>query len=682
MKYIPFVNIKQGSASIHRFSHGNTLPLTQRPFAMAAFAPQTNSDVRWFYHPSHRSLEGVRLTHQPSPWIADYGSFLMMPQRGAVKSGAGERWSGYRPEEAVLQPHYMKLGFLRSRSTFELAPSERGAAVRVRFAREKDVDTYAMSFFPLYGESSFEYRPEKNALYGTVTNCRDENAVGFRMYFIVRFAPGQVCGWIAGNGDVQSEASAVSGEDVAMHLLLTGPAADFSIATSYIGFAQAERNWQQDFENKTFDNIKDDAEGIWEDHLSRVEVEAYDDDQMRTFCSCMYRAFLYPHKCYELNENHQPVHYCPADGSIRPGVRYTDNGFWDTYRTVYPFFALVAKDEYKEMCEAFVNDYKECGWLPRWPSIGERGCMPSTLIDAVLCDAAVKGILTGKPLADALEGMLKHANVNSSNDDYGRSGAESYVQLGYVPIEAHRESVNLTLDAAYGDWCIARVAEIAGRTDLVEEYDRRAGNYKNLFDEQTGFMRARYRNGSFREAFDPFSWGMDYTEGSAWQNSFAVPHDIPGLASLYGGKENLLKKIDDLFAAPPRYEIGGYSCEIHEMTEMAAVDFGQCAISNQPSFHIPYIYSELGDVEKTSFWVKKICEELFSWKDDGFPGDEDNGSMALWYVFSSIGIYPFCPGKNVFVRTKKLVRSVKIMGKPFDADAYQGNTVDYDEIVK
>ncbi len=686
MKYIPYVNVKQGSASVHRFSHGNTLPLTQRPFGMAAFAPQTKSDSSWFYHPADRCLEGVRLTHQPSPWIADYGSLIFMPQRGRIALSAGERWSGYRPEEAVLQPHYMKLGFLRSRSTFELTPTERGAAFRVRFSESGINDDTRepryLSLFPLCGDTMFGYSEEFNTLFGTVSNCNDQNAVNFKMYFAIRFGAGQIADCYVGDDRILTPSQTISGENASIHLKLTGPALDAEIATSYVDYEQALLNLRRELCGETFETVKTAGELAWENCLSRVEIEGQDEAQMRTFYSCMYRAFLYPHKCYELNAEGNPVHYCPADGGVRPGVRYTDNGFWDTYRTVYPFFSLVARDEYKEMCEGFINDYLECGWLPRWPSIGERGCMPSTLLDAVLCDAAVKGILTGDLLKKALEGMLKHANVNSPNDDFGRSGAESYVRLGYVPIEAHKESVNLTLDAAYGDWCIARIAEICGDAALAAEYDKRAENYKNLFDPATGFMRARFEDGSFRASFDSTSWGEDYTEGSAWQNSFAVPHDIEGLAALYGGREALMKKIDELFACPPVYQIGGYACEIHEMTEMAAVDFGQCAISNQPSFHIPYIYAALGNTEKTAYWTEKICRELFSYKDDGFPGDEDNGSMALWYVFSSIGIYPFCPGKNGFVRTKKLVKSVKLLGKPFNPDAYAGNTVDYYDIIK
>ncbi len=679
MNYSQYVNIKQGSASVHRFSNGNTLPLIQLPFAMCAFAPQTQSRDSWFFHPDARSLEGVRITHQPSPWIADYGTVVFMPQkRNPIFSE--NRWSGYRPAEAVMTPSYMKLNFLKSRSVFEVTPTERGGAIRVRFDDETD---NWFSVLPFRDYCSYEYKPEENTLYAVVTNCGDDKAVGFKMYTVVKFADGQISADenVTGTDKCHSISNNVAGDVVGIHLKVKGARVDAFVATSYISFSQAKENLRQDTEGKCFDCIKEEAEGLWEEYLSRVEIEAYDEKQMKTFYSCMYRAFLYPHKCYEINEKGETVHYAPSSGRILPGVRYTDNGFWDTYRTCYPFYAIVARDEYREMCRGFVNDYLECGWLPRWPSIGERGCMPSTLIDAVLCDAAVKGLMDRDTMEQALEGMLKHANVNSSDDDYGRSGAESYVKLGYVPIEAHRESVNLTLDAAYGDWCIAKIAELLGKEDIAEKYYLRADNYKNLFDKETGFMRPKFEDGTFRPDFCPIAWGRDYTEGSAWQNSFAVPHDMEGLAALYGGKDKLMEKIDELFATPPAYENAGYGCEIHEMTEMAAADFGQCAISNQPSFHIPYIYSELGNVEKTSYWVEKMCREVFSFEDDGFPGDEDNGSMALWYVFSSIGIYPFCPGKNEFVRTKKLVKSVKILGKSFDSEGFKENKIPYEALI-
>ena len=354
------------------------------------------------------------------------------------------------------------------------------------------------------------------------------------------------------------------------------------------------------------------------------------------------------------------LHYTPIDGSVKEGPRYTDNGFWDTYRTVYPLFTMIAREEFAEMLEGFVGDYRECGWLPRWISIGEVGCMPSTLIDAVIAHAVVNNIGSRETWEVALEGMLNHANNKAPMPRFGRNGVEFYVDYGYVPREEYKESVNLTLDAAYGDWCIAVVAKALGRDDLVDTYMKRARNYANLFDKETGFMRGRDKNGEMAPNFSPIRWGKEYTEAAAWQTTFAVPHDLEGLAELMGGKEKLLEKLDELFATPPYYDTEGYGREIHEMTEMASLNFGQCAINNQPSFHLPFIYAYFGEREKTNYWAHKIATEAFSYKEDGFPGDDDNGTTSAWYIFTCLGMYPLCPGSLEFVEFDGLAKEWSI----------------------
>ena len=684
MKYCDFVNIKQGSASRHRFSNGNTLPLVQRPFGMAAFCPQTSDgNLRWYYHPEDRSLEGIRLTHQPSPWIADYGAMCFMLQSGKPVTDGESRWSGFRPEDAVMKPYYLKYNLLRSRSVFEVTPGVRSAKMRFSFREE------GKNFFSVHsvdGSCSFLFDSERNLLLCSTDQCAGGEHKNFREYIAVSFPDGTAdCDSIIitreEGEDEKYSGGEVSGKDIAFHIGLRVLSAEVSVGISYISYEQAILSLESEISGKTFDDIKNEGEEIWEEYLSRVRIETDDEEMFRTFCSCMYRAFLYPHRCSEINAKGAEVHYCPHSGEIREGVRFTDNGFWDTYRTVYPFFSLVAKDEMKLMVESFVRDYTECGWLPRWISIGERGCMPSTLVDAVICDAAVKGLIDRPVLETALEGMLKHATRNAPEDYFGRNGAESYCRLGYVPYDEQNESVNLTLDAAYGDWCIAVIAKILGREDIEKEFAARAKNYKNLFDPETGFMRPKDTAGNFRPGFSPIDWGRDYTEGSAWQNSFAVPHDMPGLAALYGGREKLIEKIDELFATKPDYNIAGYSCEIHEITEMASADFGQCAISNQPSFHIPYIYSELGETAKTAYWVKKLCEEAFSYKDDGFPGDEDNGTTAIWYIFGILGFYPFCPGRADYVQGAKQVKRAFILGKEIDYGKFTNGRIPYTELI-
>ena len=652
MKYIPYVNIKMGTKSVKRRSYGNTLPLTQLPFGMASYCIQTDSQEGWFYHPDHEFAEGVRLTHQPSPWINDYGTFIMTPQNDVIDNTAAGAWSGYRIQESVQRPDYLKLTFIRSNCTFELTPTERGAAIRLNYHDERPS---VLSFLPVKGNYTYRFDTSSNTLYGTTDGHSQDIAVDFKMYFVVKFLHDAV--------DIENIRCEGENNTSCIHVGVKKKTVEARIGISYISEEMAVMAMERECGNKSFDELKLEAEANWEEKLSRIEIETDDEEQMKTFYSCMYRPFLFPHKAYELDEDGKPVHYTPCDGKTRAGVRYTDNGFWDTYRTVYPLYTLIARDEFAEMLEGFVNDYLECGWLPRWPSLGEVGCMPSTLIDAVIAEAAVNGIGSKEVLENALKGMIHHANNEAKDPRYGRNGALSYLKYGYVPRNEQRESVNLTQDAAYGDWCIATVAKVLGHDEIVDEYMKRAKNYKNIFDAKTGFMRGLDTEGKQAEFFDPCAWGGEYTEGSAWQNSFAVPHDIEGLAELYGGREKLIEKLDAVFAEPPKYRVFGYNGEIHEMTEMAAIDFGQMAISNQPSFHLPFLFAALGDQEKTNYWVKRLALETFSSGNDGYPGDEDNGTTSAWYIFATIGMYRLCPGKKEWISCERLVKSVKILGK-------------------
>lgn len=660
MNLLRYVNIKQGTKSERRFSSGNTLPLTQLPFGMAGFVPQTDGGRgNWYYHPDDRSLEGVRLTHQPSPWIGDYGALLFQPQEGEPQWHPDGRWSGYRPEEAVLRPDYQRLEFLRYRAVWELAPSERGAAIRLTYAGNS---VHRLAVLPVGGSCSWRLDIKNRRLYGWNDFVSMGQAKNFRMYMVMAFDTELLADQIRLSGSEGQLAAGTAGEGkgLGIHLAFASSRVCARMAISYISEAQAERTLERELMGKTFDEVQCEAAENWEEHLSRIEVEARTEAAQQTFYSCLYRLFLYPHKAYELDENDSPVHYCPGSGTAVSGIRYTDNGFWDTYRTVYPLFSLIAQKEYAEILEGFVQDYLDNGWLPRWPSIGECGMMPGTLIDAVIAEAAVKGIGRRQVLEAALEGMLRHAREESADPRFGRTGVLAYQKHGYIPFDQAKESVNETLDSAYGDYCIAQTAAALGRLEVAREFRERAGNYRHLFDPAAGFMRGRDSQGHFRDHFDPFDWGGDYTEGSAWQNSFNVPHDVEGLAALYGGREKLLHTLDVLFAAPPRYNVAGYGTEIHEMSEMAAVDYGQCAISNQPSFSIPYLYAALGQRDKTVYWVHQMMEEVFSSEPDGFPGDEDNGTMAGWYLFSALGLYTLCPGSGKYVLGAPLVNKAKL----------------------
>lgn len=672
MQYLDLVNVQQGTRSTPRFSNGNTLPLTQLPFGMAAFSLQTTSSQgSFFYHPEHRCLDGVRLTHQPSPWIGDYGNILFQPQCGTPYFEPEDSWSGYRPEEAILRPEYMQVRFLRYRCTMELTPVERGAMMRLTYQGD---DTPRLNLRFSQEISSCRYDAASRCLIGYTKAHKWPVADTFATHFVLEFdTPADIEHTVVYAGGKSYVDTHITGENVGISLAFREREVSARLAISYIDADYARLSLERELGDDNFEAIRQRAADAWESLLSTIQVEMETPGQQRTFYSCMYRLFLFPRKFYEYDVAGKTVHFSPDRGGVCAGVYYTDNGFWDTFRTVYPLYALLIPDRYAEMLEGFVNTYKESGWLPKWPSPGEVGMMPGTLIDAVIADAAIKHIGRPEVLRTALEGMLKSATQESDELRFGRHGMQEYTRLGYVPFDKYRESVNHTLDYAYGDFCIAQTAAALGQEAIAAEYYARSGNYRRLFDSESGFMRARDTQGNWRTPFDPYRWGEDYCEGSAWQNSFAVYHDIEGLAACMGGPGALADKLDELFATEPVYRVGGYNREIHEMSEMAAVDFGQCAISNQPSFHIPYLYTLVGERPKAQYWLKRIMIELFHAGDDGFPGDEDNGSMAGWYIFSAMGFYPICPGKDLYVKGITLAKSIRIRGRLLQVDQLAGD---------
>ncbi len=656
---LEFVNAKIGSLNERRFSNGNIYPVTARPFGMAHFTVQTDGSSNWFYSPLSHAFEGIRLTHQPSPWVGDYGHMLFLPYSGELCKEPHRRWSSYRPDRAAIEPNGLRAYLQRYRVSVSLAPTVRGAAVTIENHTEKPT---GFALIP-YAESAFTLAGQALTGYTDAQSIWDFK--GLREYFYVYFSEAPVSVSEIENGGVA--------------LSFAGKRVEVAIATSFISIEQAKRNYETELKGNPLARIEENAKREWEDLLSRIRVSDENPERKKTFYSCLYRTMLYPRIFYEYDGAGKPVHYNADTGKTERGVFYTDNGFWDTYRTVYPLLSILMPDRVCEMIEGFVNYAEETGWLPKWLSPGEFGLMPGTLVEAVIADACVKGIVTGELRKRAYRALLKNAYASGAGTRHGRTGAEEYAKYGYVP-DSFRESVNHTCDCAYGDFCIAQVARLEGDEQEAERLLKRSQSYRNLFDAKSGFLRGKDIDGNRKEPFDPYSWGGDYCEGSAWQNGFSVCHDIDGLASLYGGKEKLCLKLDELFSADPVFETGGYGEEIHEMSEMASVDFGQCAISNQPSFHLPWLYAALGERKKTEYWVEKLAGGAFSSAIDGFPGDEDNGTMAAWYVFACLGFYPLCPGKAEFVCSKPLFEKIKVCGKPIER--FADNFIKSEAVVK
>ncbi|OAS23087.1 alpha-mannosidase [Paenibacillus oryzisoli] len=651
MNVLQYVNPLQGTASTFRFSNGNTLPLVARPFGMAAWSPQTDEAGKgWFFHPSHRHFEGIRLTHQPSPWIEDYGHLTIMPQTGPLVISAAKRSSSFRSEEMSIKPDYFRVKLQRYNTLLELSPTERCASMRMTFDDQQGARVMVM---PFDGESSITIDPERRRLTGYTRANSGGVPENFAMYVVIDFdceLDVQASGTFDELGNVSTQLHGIGnrlGAHVGLRLPQSGEV-NLQIGTSFISIEQAISNLSQEIGSKSFDLVRAEAAQAWEDMLNRIQVEDPDEDKLSTFYTCLYRVCLFPRMWYEWRNSDEMVHYSPYNGQIVPGPMYCDNGFWDTYRTSYPLFSLLCPSRLGEILASYVNAYKEGGWMPKWSSPGERSAMPGTLIDAVFADAFVKGV-EGYDAQAAYEGLLKHACQAADDPHFGRKGVSAYQQYGYLPADQFHESVSNTLDYVYGDFCIAQLAKGLGKNEDYTLLMERAKNYAKLLDPSVGFMRGKRADGRWEEPFDPIEWGGAYCEGGAWQCSWAVQHDIVGVAELMGGMDVFLARMEALMTTQPLFKVGSYGLEIHEMSEMASIDFGQFAISNQPSFHIPYLFAAVGSPAGTQFWVRKTAEELFSAAPDGLPGDEDNGSLCAWYIFASMGMFPLSPGVPEYV---------------------------------
>jgi len=427
------------------------------------------------------------------------------------------------------------------------------------------------------------------------------------------------------------------------------------VASSFISWDQAKQNLHNEADGD-FDTVHQRVCGVWKANLAKIEIEATE-DQKKTFYSCFYRAQMFPHRLYELDAAGRPIHYSPYDGAIHDGVLYGDTGIWDAFRTTFPLTTLLFPEQTAEILQGFVNASVEDGGMPpEWPSPGPRSGMIGQHCAAIFADAVVKGI-KGFDARTAYENLKQCALEEKLKSGQGRKGMKDYLKFGYItPKGGVNYCVSCTLDYAYDDWCVAQMAKIYGEPEVAKTLMVRAKNYPILWDASVGFMRAKDADGKWIEPFDEFLWGGPYCESGAWQASWFVPHDPAGLTVLLGGRAAFATKLDQLFSLPPTYHSGpgGYPNVIHEMKEMVPLKMGQCALGNQPSFHIPYLYTAIGEPWKTQYWTRRACTELFNSSGKGFPGDEDTGSMASWYIFSSMGLYPFCPGTTEYILTSPL----------------------------
>lgn len=669
------INPLMGTASTQDFSHGNTYPAIATPWAMNFWSPQTgNNGSGWMYSYYDKQIRGFRQTHQPSPWINDYGTFSIMPVAD-IKEGIDykNRGANFKHSDEIAKPYYYSVKFDNGIFT-ELSSTERSGIFRIKFPEDKKkyiiLDAYS-------GGNGVNIDVERRRITGYTKYNNGGVPTNFSNYFIVEFDKPIKYFGTSTNGKFTGGKLNAENKNVLAVVefdISTGDSLTIRASSSFVSPEQANVNFDREIKGQSFDKIMNKSKDKWNNMLGRIKVEGGKDEDMRTFYSCLYRVLLFPRKFYEYNADNKPVYYSPYDGKVHNGYMFTDNGFWDTFRAVHPLFTIVYPELSEKITQSLINAYKESGFLPEWASPGHRNCMIGNNSVSVLVDAWMKGI-RGVDENEALEAMINQCNNQHFEASVGRNGFEEYNKLGYVPYPDYSEATAKTLEYSYADWCVYQFAKSIGNTDIAEKYKGRAMNYRNVFDKNLGFVRARSKTGKWIEPFDPTEWGGGFTEGSSWHWTWSVMHDVEGLSNLFGGYNKMSLKMDSIFTAPPVYNVGTYGYVIHEMAEMAAINMGQYAHGNQPIQHAIYLYDYIAQPWKTQYHARNIMNKLYNSGAKGYCGDEDNGQTSAWYIFSAMGLYPVCPGVPEYALGSPLFKriSLQVGDNKFVIDAPNNN---------
>ena len=660
--YADYVNPLIGTQSTYEFSSGNTYPAIARPWGMNFWTPQTGKmGDGWQYMYTATKIRGFKQTHQPSPWINDYGQFSIMPVVGEPVFDENKRasWFSHKGEEA--KAYYYKVYLAEHDVVTELVPTERAALFRFTFPENE----HSYVVIDAFDKGSYvKIDAANNRIIGYSTKNSSGVPDNFKNYFVIEFdKPFTYKATVADScisvGKAEQEANHAGA--IIGFATRKGEKVHARVASSFISQAQALENLKE-LGNDSFDVLVEKGKTAWNEALGRIEVEGGNLDQYRMFYSCLYRSLLFPRKFYEIDANGQVVHYSPYNGQVLPGYMYTDTGFWDTFRCLFPLLNLAYPSVNKEIQEGLVNTYKESGFFPEWASPGHRGCMEGNNSDSVLVDAYMKGVKVDD-LKTLYEGLLHGTkNVHPEVSSTGRLGYEYYNKLGYVPCDVKiHENAARTLEYAYDDWCIYKLAkELKRPKKEVKLFAERAMNYKNLFDSETKLMRGKKENGEFMKPFSPLKWGDAFTEGNSWHYTWSVFHDPQGLIDLMGGDKAFVSMLDSVFSVPPVFDDSYYGFVIHEIREMTVMNMGNYAHGNQPIQHMIYLYNYAKQPWKAQYWLRQVMNKMYTPTPDGYCGDEDNGQTSAWYVFTALGFYPVCPGSNEYVVGAPLFKKATI----------------------
>ena len=659
---VDYINPLMGTDSKPDLSNGNTYPAIALPWGMNTWTPQTGKmGDGWQYTYAADKIRGFKQTHQPSPWMNDYGQFVIMPVTGKLRFDQDDRASWFSHKSEIAKPYYYSVYLADADVTTEITPTERAAQFRFTFPKS---DSSFIVVDAFNRASYIKILPKEQKIIGFSTRYARGKMTNFKNYFVIYvdkpFSLAKAWHDKTIAHDSLEISSAHSGAVIGFKTT-KGEKVHLKVASSFVSFEQAELNLKRELANDNFDATCQKAKAAWNKTLSRINVEGGSIDQTRTFYSCMYRMLFFPNKLYELDAQNKIIHYSPYNGKVMPGYLFGGTGFWDTFRALYPFLNLVYPSINKEMQEGLINDYKEGGWLPEWSSPGYADIMVGNNSASVVAEAYLKG-LRGYDINTLYDALVHGANNEGPISATGRYGVKYYNELGYVPYDVKiNENAARTLEYAYDDFAIYQLGKALGKPESeIGIYKKRSQNYRNLFDPSSGLMRGKNKDGSFETPFNPFKWGDAFTEGNSWHYSWSVFHDIQGLINLMGGKQKFVTKLDSVFTMPPVFDDSYYGGVIHEIREMQIANMGQYAHGNQPIQHMIYLYNYAGEPWKTQYWARETMNRMYKATPDGYCGDEDNGQTSAWYVFSAMGFYPVCPASDQYVLGAPLFKKLTL----------------------
>ncbi|MDX9695444.1 MAG: GH92 family glycosyl hydrolase [Bacteroidales bacterium] len=685
---IDYVNPLVGTDSKYELSNGNTYPAIAMPWGMNFWTPQTNKmGDGWCYQYASNKIRGFKQTHQPSPWINDYGAFSIFATTEKLVFDENKRESWFSHKAEISKPYYYSAYLADYNTTVEITPTERAACFRITYPETDKAYLIVDGFFK---NSYIKVIPSERKIIGYARNAAGGVPQNFKNYFVIYVDKDFEEVFVVKNDVIFAnsfESECKHAGTIIRFKTKANEQINLRVASSFISFDQAELNLKREIGNQSFDQIKNAGKAEWNKLMGRVMVEGGSYNQMVTFYTALYRTMLFPRKFYEFDVNNQIKHYSPYNGQIHDGYMFTDNGFWDTFRAVFPFFTLVFPEMNSQMMQGLVNTYKESGWLPEWASPGHRDCMVGSNSASIISDSYLKGI-RGFDINTLYEAILKNTENEGPLSSVGRYGVDYYNNLGYIPYNVEiPENTARTLEYSYDDFAIYQLAKAINRPqNEIDTMLKRSFYYKNVFDQSVNFMRGKNLDGTFQSPFRPDKWGDAFTEGCSWHWTWCVFHDIQGLMTLMGGNESFINKLDSVLIAAPTFDYSYYRVQIHEITEMLIMNMGQYAHGNQPIQHMPYLYNYAGQPWKTQALVREIMDKLYLPTPDGLCGDEDNGQTSAWYVFSAMGFYPVCPGSNQYVIGSPLFNKITLThntGKTFVINApSNGNDNHYIENTK